>query len=213
MADFGAPGAPSGLPSANPASAAGGGATMPSNLFYGAQQQSNQGGAGVQANAGTQLNQYTAGQQGLQQQLPQLLSGILSGQTQIPPYWTAPPQVFQAYNDQFQREMAPRYAATYGAGGPQALSAQNQGNQQLAAQLYQGGIQNYQNFLNQGLSTAFNPVGQQTASTGNNNWQQQGNQNTLGYQTTNPLGALGIGGAAAGSIIDGLMSLLGMGSP
>ncbi len=211
MADaFGTPSG--GLPPAPGAGLADPGVSQPpSNVFYGAQQQNAGAGSGVQANFGTQLNQYTQGQQGLQQQLPQLLSGILSGQTQIPPYWTAPPQVFKAYNDQFQREMAPRYAATYGAGGPQALSAQNIGNEQLAANLYQGGIQNFQNFLNQGLSTAFNPVGQQTAGTGTNNWQQQGNQNTLGYQTTSPLGALGIGGAAAGSVLNQLMGLLGMG--
>lgn len=210
MADFSNP--PGAMPPANPGAATNnpGAIQSPSQVFYGSQQTNAQNGSGVQANAGTQLNQYTQGQQNLQAQLPQLLSGILSGQTQIPPYWTAPPAVFQAYNDQFQREVAPRYAAAYGAGGPQALAAQNIGNANLAAQLYQGGIANFQNFLNQGLATAFNPVGQQSASTGNSNWQQQGNQNTLGYQTSSPLGALGIGGAAAGSVLSGLMGLLGM---
>ena len=203
------PGDPSALPAANPA-ASGIGSTQPTSLFYGAQQQNNGTGAGAQTTAGTQLNQYTAGQQGLQAQLPQLLSGILSGQTQIPPYWTAPPQVFKNYNDQFNRSVAPQIASAFGAGSPQIGSQQSIGNEQLAAQLYQGGIQNFQNFLNQGLSTAFNPVGQQTANTGNSNWQQQGQQNTLGYQTSSPLGALGIGGAAAGSVLQQLLGLLGM---
>jgi hypothetical protein len=206
-------GTPGAMPAAD-TSALPGGATQPTSTFYGSQQQNNQLGAGAQTNAGTQLNQYTQGQQGLQAQLPGLLSGILSGQQEIPAYMTAPSVVFKNYMDQFNRGPAHQYAAAYGAGGPQGLSAQNQGLQNLAAQLYQGGVTNFQNFLGQGLNTAFGtPVGQQTANTAANNWQQQGQENTLGYQTGSPLGALGIGGAAAGSILSQLAGLMGMGAP
>lgn len=161
------------------------------NTFYASNQQGQGNSAQAQAQTGSQLNQYTAGQQQLQSQLPQLLSGVLSGQAQIPPYWTAPQQVFDAYNHNFQHYTAPQIAAQYGAGSPQMGSQMSLGNERLAAELYQGGIGNYLNFLNQAGTMAFTPVGQQTAAAQNqnNNWQSQ--QNTLGYQGPSILAAGG----------------------
>jgi len=179
------------------------------SVFYGSNQGNNQGGANAQSGMSSALNQYTGGQQALQNQLPGLFGSLLSGQGQIPPYWTAPPQVFQAYNDNFNRSVAPQIAAQYGAGSPQIGSQQSIGNEQLAAQLYQGGFNNYLNALNSGAGLAFNPVGQQSSNAGASNWQQQAKQNTLGYQSTSPLGSLGAGGAAMGSVLNQLVSALG----
>lgn len=161
------------------------------NTFYASNQQNQGVNAGASAQTGTQLNQFTAGQQQLQGQLPQLLSGVLTGQAQIPPYWTAPQQVFDSYNHNFQHYDAPAIAAQYGAGSPQIASQQSLGNERLAAQLYQSGQGNYLNYLNSAGAMAFNPVGQQTAAAtnSNNDWQSQ--QNTLGYQGPSLLAAGG----------------------
>jgi len=174
------------------------------NTYY--VQNSQQAQAGAQGQTGTQseLSQYTDGQQQLQQQLPQTLQGLLNGSTSVPSTFTAPPVAFQALNDQFQNTLLPQYAATYGAGSPQGLSQQAQQNENLAANLYQTGVGQYQNLLGQVQNTAFTPVGQEQANAQNQNWQSQGNQNTLGYQGPSPLNALGTQGAAT------LLSALGL---
>ncbi len=194
-----------GLPAANNSNT-----STPTTQFYGAQQQQQQQGAGAQTGAASALNQYTQGQQQLQGTLPQTLQSVLSGQSQVPDYFTAPPQVFKAYNDNFQQSVAPGIAAQFGAGSPQMASQQSIGNQNLAANLYQNGQGNYLNYLNSAANVAFNPVGQQTANSAANNWQSQNNGNTQGYQTGSPLGALGLGGAAAGSVLSQLAALLGL---
>jgi hypothetical protein len=123
---------------------------------------------------GLNRNVYTPEQQALQNQLLNHLGGYISGQTQVPAYMTAPPQVFQAYNDAFQKSVAPGIAAQYGAGSPQIGAQQSFGNEQLAAQLYQSGLTNWLAGLGLAGNLAYNSVGQNSAAQGNQNNQQNG---------------------------------------
>jgi hypothetical protein len=136
------------------------------------QSQGNQSQQGTQTN----LNQFTPQQQQLQGMLPGMLSGFLSGQQDIPAYMTAPPQVFKAYNDAFQKYTAPGIAAQFGAGSPQIGAQQSFGNQQLAAQLYQSGVNNWMQGLGLGGNWAYTPIGQNAA----NQASGQSQNNTFG---------------------------------
>lgn len=163
------------------------------NTFYAQNATNDTAGASGTTGVQNQMNQYTAGQQALQAQLPQTLQGILTGQQQVPDTFTAPQIAFDALNHNFNNFLAPQYAATYGAGSPQGLSQQAIQNEQLAANLYQTGQGNYLNYLNSGRDLAFTSVGQQQANADNKNWQEAGGQDTLGYQGPSGLRAFGTG--------------------
>lgn len=114
------------------------------------------------------------------------LGGFISGTQQVPAYMTAPPQVFQAYNDAFNKFVAPGIAAQYGAGSPQIGAQQSFGNEQLAAQLYQSGITNWMDALGLQGNAAFNPQGQNSASSALGNKVNQSDQSqwNVGMDTT-----------------------------
>lgn len=190
------PGNANGVPGQNP--------TTTDAAYYAQNQQTDANGAQAQTGTQDQMNQYTAGQQGLQATLPATLQGVLNGSSQVPSTFTAPQVAFDAYNHNFNNNLAPKYAATYGSGGPEALSAQSLGDEQLAAQLYQTGQGNYLDYLNSANSLAFTPVGTQQANAQNQNWQQQGSQDTLGYQGPSPIAAGGT------SILASLLAALGL---
>ena len=73
---------------------------------------------------------------------------------------TAPPAAFKAFNDEFNQYAAPGIAAQFGAGSPQEGAQQTMGNEQLAANLYQSGTQNWLNGLGLLGNNAYNAVGQ-----------------------------------------------------
>lgn len=130
-------------------------------------------------------NQYSADQQALQSQLAGQYGGLISGQSQIPAYFTAPQQVFDAFNTNFTKNVEPGIAAQFGAGSPQIGAQRSFGNQQLAAQLYQGGISNYLNSLGAANNFAMTPQGtigsSNTANQGSN--QYENDQGTMGIQS------------------------------
>lgn len=136
----------------------------------------NQNGQQQQNTVGGQQSQFTPQQQQAQNQALSGLSGFVSGQQQIPSYMTAPPQVFQAYNDAFQKYVQPGIAAQYGAGSPQIGAQQSFGNEQLAANLYQQGVNNWLAGNAQLGNLAYQAVGQN---------QQQAMNNAFNQNTTN----------------------------
>lgn len=139
------------------------------------------------ANTGQSRAYFSPEQLAAQQNVLGNLSGYLSGQQSIPAYMTAPPEVFQAYNSAFDKYVKPGIAAQYGAGSPQIGGQQSYGNMQLAAQLYQGGLQNYLGAMGMYGNLAFNPQGQNTQAANAAQGQQQFDQNNwnLGASTTN----------------------------
>lgn len=147
------------------------------NLQYG-----QQAGEGASANQQSALSTFSPQQQALQNQLLGNMTGMLSGSSQVPAYMTAPPEVFAAYNEAFNKYVKPGIAAQYGAGSPQIGGQQSYGNRQLAAQLYQSGLSNWQGLMNQAGSLAFNPIGQTAANQGQNNWNQ--NSMNMGISDT-----------------------------
>lgn len=136
----------------------------------------NQNGTQQQNTLTGQQSQFTPQQQAAQSQALSGLSGFVSGQSQVPAYMTAPPQVFQAYNDAFQKFVAPGIAAQYGAGSPQIGAQQSFGNEQLASNLYQQGVQNWLAGQAQLGNLAYTAVGQN---------QQQNMGNQFNQNTTN----------------------------
>lgn len=160
---------------------------VPTNqTYYTANTQGNTAQTGGTANF--QQNQYTPGQQALQGQLGSTLQGMLNGSYQIPGYMTAPPEAFQAYNNAFNLYVKPGMAAQYGAGSPQIGSMQSLGNEQLAANLYQTGVGNWQNLLGMANANAFTPVGSNSANQINQNWQTESDVD--GYQGDTVLGSI-----------------------
>lgn len=156
---------------------------------------------GTNTGQSTQLNQYSAAQQALQSQLAGQYGGFLSGQTQVPAYMTAPPQVFDAWNEQFNKEVAPGLAAQFGGNSPQIHAQRAYGNRQLAAQLYQGGITNWLNGLGAANNFALTPQGSNLNSTASN---------ALNNQTDSSSGHLGIqSNTMGGSLLALLLSLMG----
>lgn len=144
----------------------------------------------------TQQNQntYTPGQLGVQGNLGNLYQQLLSGN--IPSSFTNPTAATQAYQNNFNSQVAPGIAAQNGAGSPAIASQQALGLSQLQGQLYNSGVQNYLGALGQGTQYALSPTGISGNAQSNTTSQQatQGNQ-TVG---TNPLvflaNLLGAGG-------------------
>lgn len=129
---------------------------------------------------GSARSYFSPEQLAAQSQYFNTLGGYLNGTSQVPAYMTAPPQVFQAYNDAFNKYVKPGIASQYGAGSPQIGAQQSFGNEQLAAQLYQSGLSNYLQGLGLQGNAAFNPQGQNT--TNNTLGQTQTQNQQTGYE-------------------------------
>ena len=151
--------------------------------------------ASTGATTGTQANTYNAGQQALQNQLSQLLPGYIQGGT-IPTAFTAPPAAFQNLNNQLTNQVNPAIAAQYGAGSPQIGAQDALAQTNLAAQLYQAGVQNYTGALGLAGNLAYNPIGQNTTGTSNGTGT---GSSTLTNDTTQNQNNLGIAETSYGS--------------
>lgn len=114
------------------------------------------------------------------------VGGYLAGTQQIPAYFTAPPEVFKAANDAFNKYVKPGIYSQYGTGSPQSGAQQAFMNEQLAAELYQGGQQNWLATLGMLGNPAFNPQGQNTqnAAQGQENTQMQQSKWDVGLNQT-----------------------------
>ena len=86
--------------------------------------------------------------------------------------------MFQAYNDAFNKYVAPGIASQYGAGSPQLGAQQSFGNEQLAAQLYQSGLGNFLQGQQLLGGYAFTPQGQNTNSASQGQQQNQFDQSS-----------------------------------
>jgi hypothetical protein len=138
----------------------------------------NQTGQQVNTGAQQQLNAYTPGQQGLQGNLGGLYQSLLSGN--IPNSFTNPAAATNAYNTNFQTQVAPQMAAQFGAGSPAIASQQALGLAQLQGNLYNTGVQNYMGALGQGSNYALGmPIG------GSGAQQAQGANSLQGTDTSN----------------------------
>lgn len=146
--------------------------------------QTTQSQAAQQANTGAQQQQntYTPGQSDVQGSLGGLYQQLLGGN--IPSSFTNPAAATNAYNSNFQTQVAPGLAAQYGAGSPQIGSQQALGLAQLQGNLYNSGVQNYMGALGQESNYALGmPTGASSTTQGQGATAQQGVSST----GTNPL--------------------------
>lgn len=116
-----------------------------------------------QAQTGTsaQQNTFTPGQTGVQGQLGNLYSQFLQGN--IPSSFTNPAAATNAYQSNFNTQVAPGLASQYGAGSPVIGSQNALGLAQLQGNLYNTGVQNYTNALTAGSNYG---LGMPTGATG-----------------------------------------------
>lgn len=144
-------------------------------------------GAANATGTSAQQNTYQPWQTGLQAQAGQAAGNFLQTGN-LPGTFGAPPQVTQAYIDNFNRSVAPQLAAQYGAGSPAIGSQLALGLEQLQAQVYQNQSANFSNALNTAGGLAFQSVGQ----TGQQNQAQTENQksNTNWQSTENTVSNL-----------------------
>lgn len=149
------------------------------------------------ATNGQQMNVYGDAQKQLQNNLPGVLSSFLQSGN-LPGSFGVPQQVVDAYQQNFDRFIAPKLATQYGAGSPTMGSQNTLGLQQLLANLYQTQSGNFNNVLNTASGVAFNPLGSQQAQTQTTNTNQFGTSNTAdrnAWQSNNTaLGAMVSGG-------------------
>ena len=151
-------------------------------------QQAATGTTGQQATA----NVYNPQSAALQTSLPQQLQAFLQTGN-LPGNFAAPSQVTQAYNTNFQSQIAPQLAAQYGAGSPQIAGQQALGLQQLLSNLYQTQSNNLNNVLGTGTNLAYSTTGQLANQLSNQLNTQAGaqtqntanTQNTTDFQTLN----------------------------
>jgi hypothetical protein len=137
------------------------------------QQQYNQ--SSVQGASGTTNNAYTAGQTGLQNNLGSMWQSLLSGN--IPSSFTNPAAATNAYQSNFQTQVAPGLAAQYGAGSPVIGSQNALGLAQLQGNLYNSGVNNFLGAMGSGTNYALGmPTG--TGSTQAQSGQSSGSQTT-----------------------------------
>lgn len=161
--------------------------------------------ADTTAGTGQARSFFSPDQQAAQGQYFNNIGGFLSGSQQVPAYMTAPPQVFEAYNNAFNKYVQPGIAAQFGQGSNQIGAQKSFGNQQLAAQLYQGGVQQWLSGLGMLGNAGFNPQGQNTASNQIGNQQQQMNQNQTDMGLTQTV--------LGQSLLSLLLGKLGVGTP
>ena len=138
--------------------------------------------------ASTSTNQYTPGQQQLQNQAGQSLLGFMQSGS-VPGNLTAPPQIINAYERDFNDFVTPGLATQYGAGSPQIGEQQSLGLANLLANTYQTGVGNY--LAGEGLAgqLGYTPVGagatSQAADQASTNAQQINGQSLLSYILNN----------------------------
>lgn len=145
-------------------------------------QQSQTAGTSLNNQIGSQANQYTAGQQALQNQTLSALSGMISGQS-IPSNFGLPQSAYDAYNLNFDRNIAPKIAAANGSGSPAIASQYTQGLVSLAAQGGQNAMSNALNAYNLAGDYAFRPVGQTQQQSSQTNFNQATNTNSRTSET------------------------------
>jgi hypothetical protein len=136
----------------------------------------------AQQTGGQTANTFTPGQTGTQGQLGGLWQSFLSGQ--IPSSFTNPAAATNAYQSNFQSQVAPQIASQYGAGSPQIASQNALGLSQLQGQLYNTGVGNFMSALGGGSNYALGmPTGSQTGQTGmqTSNQAQTSGINPLAY--------------------------------
>jgi hypothetical protein len=167
---------------------------------YGQSSSANTNSSGTSA----QQNAYTPGQQSTQATLPGLYSQLLSqlqgsaaGNT--PSNFTNNPELVGAYENAYNKNVAPQEAFQGGAGSPAIASNNALGLQQLLANQYNTGIQQSQNansLLAGGIGSAANyalgfPTGSnaQSQNQGTAKTTQAGLENST---TFNPLANMGV---------------------
>ena len=128
------------------------------------QQTTGQGTQATTGNVATQ-NQFGAGQQQLQNQVPNLYSQLLGGN--IPQQFTAPQSVIDNYKQQFDTWTAPQLALRGGSGGPMIEANRALGLSDLLSRLYQQGVGNYGQALGAAGNFSLNPIGT-SGSSGSN---------------------------------------------
>lgn len=139
----------------------------------------------AQAGSQQQQNTFTPGQTGVQNNLGGLWQSFMQGN--IPSSFTNPAAATNAYNTNFDTQVAPGLAAQYGAGSPVIGSQNALGLANLQGQLYNTGVGNFLGALGGGTNYA---LGMPTGASGSSNQQatQVGNQNQQGG--INPLAFL-----------------------
>jgi len=149
-----------------------------------AQTNTQQQGSNVSTSGGVfnQQNQYTQGQQGLQQGLNSAIGGVLAGNG-IPGANSEIPEQMKAYTDYYNEYVAPQQAAQGGGGSPAIASGLSLGLEQLQSNLannqYNTNASTFNNALGTGTTAAYNAVG----SSGLN----ANNQATVSQTGTNSL--------------------------
>ena len=153
--------------------------------------QTQQAQAGTQANqsTSTQQNTFTPGQQQVQGNLGNLWQSFLQGN--IPSSFTNPAAATNAYNSNFNQNIAPGLASTYGAGSPQIASNNALGLAQLQGNLYNTGVNNFMSALTSGSNYGLTPTGATGSNAGFGANTMQGtsttNMNPLGFLLANIL--------------------------
>lgn len=140
-----------------------------------------------QAQTGTsqQQNTFTPGQTGVQNNLGGLWQSFLQGN--IPSSFTNPAAATNAYQSNFNTQVAPGLAAQYGAGSPVIGSQNALGLAQLQGNLYNTGVQNYAGALGGGTNYA---LGMPTGGVGATAAQAAGTMNQTQTSGINPLAFL-----------------------
>ena len=120
----------------------------------------------AQAGSSGQQNTFTPGQTQTQGNLGSLWQSFMGGN--IPSSFTTPQAPMNAFTSNYNQNIAPGVASTYGAGSPVNASNEALQMQQMQGNLYNTGVQNYNNALNSGTNYALSPTGQtgQTAGQG-----------------------------------------------
>jgi hypothetical protein len=157
-------------------------------------------GTGGVTNAGNQVqtNQYSGAQQGLQDQLAQQASDVMSS-GQIGGQWLNPTQAQSDWaNLQWQQHVAPMLAAQHGADSPALASSLSQMLLGLSAQGAQQGLGAYTAAANQAQNIAFTPMGSSQVNNQSQNSNTSQNTNTAGYSAN----------LDAGKAVGGIMDLV-----
>lgn len=153
-------------------------------------------GSNTYAGNQAQSNQYTPGQAALQGQLGGAYSNLLNGQ--VPSDYTNNPNLVGAYTTAFNQN-APTQAFQGGAGTPQLQSNYAMGLQNLLANQFNTGTQNYQNSLAGASNFAQNPIGA-TGSTSGNTYGTQGFQGTTNQTISQPISLVNLLSALGGAL-------------
>lgn len=148
-----------------------------------------------------QMNQFTAGQQALQNYLPGFIGNILAG-SGVSQNFGLPQSVWDAAHANFDTFQAPKLALQ-GSGSPAIGSAAQQMDLQLAGMSGQQAWGNALNAFSQGAQLAFKPIGQNQQQNSSAFGSQMGNTNQTTNQTSTNIDYGGLLGALAGLLPGG----------